>query len=72
MRILRGDREGALPLLERAVELGAKDPAILIELARAYRLQGRPADAIRLLAPVVDRAEEPAAWQELTRAHLEA
>jgi tetratricopeptide (TPR) repeat protein len=72
LRILRGDREGALPLLERAVELGGKDPAILIELARAYRLQGRPKDAIRLLAPVVDKADESAAWQELTRAHLEA
>lgn len=72
LRILRGDRDGALPLLERAVELGSRDPAILIELARIYRLQSRPRDVIRLLAPVVDLADEPAAWQELTRAQLDA
>lgn len=59
-------------MLERAVELGATDPAILIELARIYRLQGRPRDVIRLLAPVVAMANEPAAWQELTRAQLDA
>ena len=72
LRILRGDREGALPLLERAVELGSTDLAILIELARAYRLQGRPQDAIRLLAPVIADANEPAARHELTRAQLDA
>ncbi|MGI8915203.1 MAG: tetratricopeptide repeat protein [Chloroflexota bacterium] len=72
LRILAGDHAGALPLLEQAVALGATDPAILIELARAYRLQGRPRDAIRLLAPVVSDANEPAARYELTRAHLEA
>jgi tetratricopeptide (TPR) repeat protein len=72
LRILRGDREGAFPLLERAVELGCTDLAILIELARAYRLKGRPLDAIRLLAPVIADANEPAARYELVRARLDA
>jgi tetratricopeptide (TPR) repeat protein len=72
LRILRGDHDGALPLLERAVELGCTDLAILIELARAYRLKGRPQDTIRLLAPIIAEANEPAARYELTRARLDA
>lgn len=70
--VLRGNRAEALPLLERAVALGARDLAILIELARTYRLDGRPADAIRILEPAVAEAPaEPSARRELARARLE-
>lgn len=71
LRVLRGDRIGALPLLERAVRAGADDLAVRIELARSYRLQGRAAEAVKVLAPAVTDSQEPAARRELARARLE-
>jgi predicted Zn-dependent protease len=55
--IAHGQSEQAIPVLERAVLLSDRSPAVIGVLVRAYVHAGRRADAIRLLGELNKRRE---------------
>lgn len=55
--IAEGEPEQAIPLLEKAVVLSDRSPAVMGVLVRAYAHAGRRADAIRLLGELKKRTE---------------
>jgi tetratricopeptide (TPR) repeat protein len=68
-RMLQGDYAASAATLERAVRLEPDSYVLLLNLAQARGLQGRKAEAERMLRRVLDLSErDPAAeeWQRLT------
>jgi TolB-like protein/DNA-binding winged helix-turn-helix (wHTH) protein/Flp pilus assembly protein TadD len=55
--IAKGQPEQAIPVLEKAVLLSDRSPAVMGVLVRAYAHAGRRADAIRLLGELKRRTE---------------
>jgi len=55
--IAEGRSEEAIPVLEKAVSVSDRSPAIIGVLIRAYAFAGRRADALRLLAELKRRRQ---------------
>ena len=55
--IAKGQPEEAIPVLEKALSVSDRSPAIMGHLVRAYAFAGRRADALRLLAELKRRRQ---------------
>ena len=55
--IAKGQPEEAIPVLEKALSVSDRSPAIMGHLVRAYAFAGRRADALRLLAELKRRKQ---------------
>jgi tetratricopeptide (TPR) repeat protein len=67
----QGEAKTAIPLLERAYDVDARNVPVLINLGAAYALTGRHAEAVPLLETARDlEPDNPMIWINLGAAYL--